>query len=511
MTTRAAAYIRVSGEFQSEHGTSLASQREELAAYVERMGWSLVGTYEDAGVSGALDIDDRPALSELLSSAKGGAFDVVVVTAWDRLSRSLKNQLEIWERCDRLGISYHSLAEPNSSGEEGQFTRHIIASVSEEERRKIRQRTSKGRRAAVASGKWGGGDRIPFGYEVQDGRLVPHPVDAETVRRMVDLLVDERMSSSEVANILNAEGRLPRWAGRWTSALVRNHSTRSIETWSGCWRYGKSGRGGEIVVNLPEPVLTTDRAAALRVVLATTATKRAANATHPLSNRISCGFCGLDYTGVKRAEHRNRRYICRNAKGNLTGGKETRCKAPTILGAALDRALYAQIRPYLERPELLLREAATAAEDAGSLPAAEATVVAARKMVTDAVTRGIRLGLDDTTIAEMKANLSDDYDAAVRRRDQIAQQMAAAEASSSALTELADLATSMDDLLDDPSDEVLRDVFRALDVRVKILDYGPPLTVEATGRVLFDDLASVAGAAGTYPAKVLSFANRTSR
>ena len=58
---RVGIYLRVS---TSEQITS--NQRREIEAVAERHGWSVVSTFEDAGISGAKGRDQRPGLDALL-------------------------------------------------------------------------------------------------------------------------------------------------------------------------------------------------------------------------------------------------------------------------------------------------------------------------------------------------------------------------------------------------------------------------------------------------------------
>src|SRR6185503_13297031 len=100
---RAAIYVRVS---TAEQETDL--QEVELKDYCERRGWSFT-LYRDHGQSGAKQ--DRPALNAMLSDLRKRKFDVVVVWALDRLARSLKNLLSIYEECRTLGVDLVSLKQ----------------------------------------------------------------------------------------------------------------------------------------------------------------------------------------------------------------------------------------------------------------------------------------------------------------------------------------------------------------------------------------------------------------
>jgi site-specific DNA recombinase len=91
---RAVAYVRVSDESQVE-GHSLAGQRREIRRYCERNGYVLAHVYADEGVSAYTDqISKRPALASLLSDARLGRFDVVIVHTIDRCARNVSVQRE---------------------------------------------------------------------------------------------------------------------------------------------------------------------------------------------------------------------------------------------------------------------------------------------------------------------------------------------------------------------------------------------------------------------------------
>ena len=61
-TGRAYGYCRVSTEQQRESGLGLDAQREAIAHTAARLHVPLLHTFTDAGLSGSLSIDDRPAL-----------------------------------------------------------------------------------------------------------------------------------------------------------------------------------------------------------------------------------------------------------------------------------------------------------------------------------------------------------------------------------------------------------------------------------------------------------------
>ena len=82
---RAALYARFSTDLQ--RAESIADQLAACRAFCAQNGLTVVAAYEDAAISGA-SMANRPGLAALKQAARGGAFDVVVTEALDRLSRS---------------------------------------------------------------------------------------------------------------------------------------------------------------------------------------------------------------------------------------------------------------------------------------------------------------------------------------------------------------------------------------------------------------------------------------
>lgn len=74
-------------------------------------GWRVDGEgYDDEGWSGFRL--DRPALARLLADAEAGRVDVVLVEHLDRISRDLRDALEVVDRLGAAGVELHVVAAP---------------------------------------------------------------------------------------------------------------------------------------------------------------------------------------------------------------------------------------------------------------------------------------------------------------------------------------------------------------------------------------------------------------
>jgi Resolvase, N terminal domain len=96
---RVAIYLRV-----STHEQTTTNQRRQLRAVAKRHGWSVVQVFEDAGISGAKDRKDRPALDALLKAVARREMDMVAACSVDRLGRSLTDLLDFLRELHAKGV-----------------------------------------------------------------------------------------------------------------------------------------------------------------------------------------------------------------------------------------------------------------------------------------------------------------------------------------------------------------------------------------------------------------------
>jgi len=98
---------------------------------------------------------ERPGLQQALQYARTD--DTIVVWRLDRLSRSLKDLIEMVTLLESKGIGLRSLQEAiDTSSSSGKLIFHIFGALAEFERNLIRERTQAGLQAARARGRKGG-------------------------------------------------------------------------------------------------------------------------------------------------------------------------------------------------------------------------------------------------------------------------------------------------------------------------------------------------------------------
>jgi len=75
---KALGYLRVSGKAQIE-GDGFTRQREAISRFAAANGYVVVDWFEDGGVSGATELDDRPGLMATLERIAGNGVRHVIV------------------------------------------------------------------------------------------------------------------------------------------------------------------------------------------------------------------------------------------------------------------------------------------------------------------------------------------------------------------------------------------------------------------------------------------------
>jgi len=216
---RAIGYLRVSTD---EQRLGPEAQRENLAAYAERAGVEIVDVFVDHGVSGAAEIDKRPALLAALAAIEEHGAGVLLVAKRDRLARSIEQSAIVTRLAESRGASIHSAdGVGNDSSAESVLLRGIVDSFAQFERAMIAARTKAALGVKKARGERVGS--VPYGYRLaSDGvQLEVEPVEAAAVE-LARQLRGSGKSLRAVAEALQEAGYQPRGGGRWHPQTVSN-------------------------------------------------------------------------------------------------------------------------------------------------------------------------------------------------------------------------------------------------------------------------------------------------
>ena len=222
---RCVLYPRVSTEMQVD-GYSLEGQKNMLTRFADREEMIVVDTYEDAGKSGK-SIEGRPAFQKMLRDIEDGLdIDYILVYKLSRFGRNAADILNSLELVQSYGVNLICIEEGiDSSQTSGKLLISVLSAVAEIERENIIEQTMNGRREKARQGGWNGGF-APYGYTLEDNKLMIEETEAVAIRRIFELYTSSEIGLGGIANQLNLQGirKIPRQNGTledWTGHFIK--------------------------------------------------------------------------------------------------------------------------------------------------------------------------------------------------------------------------------------------------------------------------------------------------
>ena len=392
---RAVLYARVSTDEQADKGYSLPSQFDAMRKYAAQQGFEVVGEYQD-DYSGATPIEFRPEGGKAYTMLKSGTADVIIAYTIDRFVRPPEDGDE-WEMpilirgLAKLGKEIHTVRRGKLNTNFADLLIALLdARKAGEERRDIRERCMRGKRAKAMSGKVIG-YRAPYGYRhVRDeyGKVITFEID-ETTARIVRLIYQwyvhgdehgKRLSIKGIARRLSemnitTPGELQRGykhrkrgAGVWGIATISDIITN--EAYAGVWRFGvqigtsnkKHPIDEQIGVTVPAIIdrATWDAAQAQRTFNRKMA-KRNTKREYLLRGIIKC-VCERSMCGIFLSNHRY--YECTSKTYVHSGIEQRACKAHKVRADAIEADVWDEIRELFQDLDKLWNELKLAQQNA---------------------------------------------------------------------------------------------------------------------------------------------------
>lgn len=225
---RAVIYARYSSDLQRE--ASIEDQVEVCRRYALAQGWTVVGDYRDAAISGASRF--RPGFQKLLADAAHKQFDMVICEAIDRLDRRLADTADLQDQLTFHRIRLHT----PSLGEITPIHVAVMGMMAQMALRDLGEKTRRGQLGRVLKG------RVPAGLAYGYRSLAATP-DGGGLRQIVE---DE---ATVVRRIFTEYGH-----GKAPEAIVRDLNLDGIKgpggrAWSNTTLRGQADRGNGILNN----------------------------------------------------------------------------------------------------------------------------------------------------------------------------------------------------------------------------------------------------------------------
>lgn len=413
-------YLRVSTEEQAKKGYSLPEQREACLAkahQIAREQSEAPQIHELVDDFGG-DIAERPVLEQVREFVRTHRPAWFICMDPDRFSRSLKLQLIVADDIEAHGTRLAFVQqEYNPDDLMSRAFFQFRGLMSELEKAKILERTSRGKRGKLKAGRRPNG-AAPFGYRhrVETDTLEVYEPEAQWVRRLFDWVAHDHLSASAAARRLEALG-VPcrRHGGRWhrsvVAGMLRNTTyygemrcnRKDFRGLGAVRRLPRERRGplsarlrpADQWVTVPVPaIVPRDLWDQAQASLDAAARRGGRRDTGLLSMLLRCGECGAAMSYAGRYIRCQGRYTVRRQCGNRHHRRET-----------VEGQVWARLVEWLTDPALLELDAADRGQPVACRLAAEEEALrerlSAEQRLQAAVLRRLALGQVDPGVADL--------------------------------------------------------------------------------------------------------------
>lgn len=366
-----AIYARVSTTEQAEKGYSIGTQLEACRNKVHEVaaGRSFnIHEFVDDGYSG--EFMERPNFTNLRNSVINKEFDYVIIYDPDRLARNLTHQLIITDDIERSGAKLLFVSVEFEESHEGKLFYTMRGAISVYEKEKIKERTMRGKKGKALKGKLVN-NAHPFGYtyDSEKSMYVVDESQAQTVRMIYDLIVNEKKGTSLICKELNALGiPSPRSRSSWMVSSVHRIITNTLYKgilYSMKYRYRKTGIKSKKRTLRPEsewipikvpPIVSEEiwEAAKKQLKNNKDVSKRNLKRNHLLTGLVYCAVCGRKMTICHSGTGAISYYVCFSQKSAaFTYFGQERCGARRIPTEHLDRYIFNYLKQAFINPALI--------------------------------------------------------------------------------------------------------------------------------------------------------------
>jgi site-specific DNA recombinase len=213
-------YVRVSSEIQKLKENSIKNQINEIRNYSNRCGFELVEIFEDLGISGLKS--DRKGLEELLNKVRDKNIDGVVVYSLSRMSRKLRDVIDIIDLFSKNDVEFYSIKEGfMNDGIVGKLMLNILGSINEFEVNVLGERIKDVKNYKKSKNEVYGG-KILYGMYRRKNKLVRNKAEIEVLRQIKDFRINKKWSYFKISAWLNNNNILSKEKKQWYGNSVRS-------------------------------------------------------------------------------------------------------------------------------------------------------------------------------------------------------------------------------------------------------------------------------------------------
>ena len=319
---RVAAYCRVSTDSEDQVSSFIAQVKYYNDFIRLSDGMELVDIYADEGITGT-SIQKREEFKRMLKDSRLGKIDRIYVKSVTRFAR---NALECIESIRTLKANGTSVFFENDGIDtdtmNSEIMLYIKSAFAQSEALSNSKRVSTAFRMRMENGTFVT-TCAPFGYKLQDKKLVIVPEEAEIVRRIYDMYLSGIGISKLIVELNKNESKFAPWKKGRVEYILKNEKYIGDSLWQKKFtpsvlpfkkRLNKGETDMFYVEKTHEAIIDKETFQKVRILFAKKAEKlsgRSSPVVRPYSKMLFCGDCGGVYK-LKDANNTHRWVCCRS-------------------------------------------------------------------------------------------------------------------------------------------------------------------------------------------------------
>ena len=204
MNLKVADYGRVSTD-KDDQVNSLENQIKFFSDMIGSVNkWAHVGSYSDEGISGT-QVYKREEFLKMIEDARLGKIDLIITKEVSRFARNTVDSIRYTQLLLSYGVIVYFLSDNiNTIYPDSEFRLTLMASMAQDEVRKLSERVKFGIKRSVKERKLGGGGI--FGYNKKDGKLTIIENEAKAVKMLFELYSTEEYGFKKIGEKMAENG-----------------------------------------------------------------------------------------------------------------------------------------------------------------------------------------------------------------------------------------------------------------------------------------------------------------
>ena len=244
-------YCRVSSKSQENDGTSIEYQLKKGQEISKKLGMKPVFFNEGGKSSWKSNINTRPELVKMLNEIESKKIKNIWIWSMDRLGRNS----ESWYSILKILISWKincfvgDSTKPYDFGNiTNRLTIQILTLISTYDNELRRARMMFGKMESLKKGQTFIGGTVPFGYEVNNKNLSPHPTEKKMVKKIFEMYRDGK-STTDIQIKLNSSEHNPKHSKKgWNLGTIQKMLGNQIYVGKQVWNWKEKEPDGSVSI-----------------------------------------------------------------------------------------------------------------------------------------------------------------------------------------------------------------------------------------------------------------------